>query len=88
MNARQRFQAVMDFQPFDRLRAVDRDRLSPRGWSRWGEMQSRGEAVLWYTIDGFFWFPRTLPGIERRPYAFCDQPELMHRINTDLADFH
>ena len=37
-------------------------------------------------LDGFFWFPRTLLGIEPHLYAFYDQPELMHRMNDDLAE--
>jgi hypothetical protein len=47
--------------------------------------QARGELVVWATFEGFFWFPRTLLGIERHLYAFYDQPELIHRINLDLA---
>jgi len=54
-------------------------------WRGLAEKQKRGDAVLWFTIDGFFWFPRTLFGIERHFYAFYDHPELMHRMNTDLA---
>lgn len=54
----------------------------------WGKQQAEGKAVIWITLDGFFWFPRSLMGIERHLYAFYDQPELMHRINTDLADWH
>lgn len=46
-----------------------------------------GEAVSWITFEGFFWFPRTLFGIEDHFYAFHDEPELMHRMNSDLADF-
>jgi len=53
----------------------------------WAEAQKRGEIVVWMTLSGFFWFPRTLFGIEPHLYAFYDQPELMHRINQDLADF-
>jgi len=48
----------------------------------WAEAQQRGEVVVWITLEGFFWFPRTLLGIERHLYAFYDQPELMHRINS------
>lgn len=49
----------------------------------------RGEDyVYWFTLEGFFWFPRTLFGIEKHLYAFYDYPELMQRINQDLADFH
>ncbi len=51
------------------------------------EEQKRGEIVLWFTLDGFFWFPRRLLGIERHLYAFYDQPSLMHRINQDLSEW-
>jgi uroporphyrinogen-III decarboxylase len=48
----------------------------------------RGEVILRIWLDGFFWFPRTLFGIEPHLFAFHDQPDLMHRMNADLADFH
>jgi hypothetical protein len=54
----------------------------------WARRQERGEAVVWATFEGFFWFPRTLMGIEAEIYAFFDQPELIHRINNDLCDFN
>jgi hypothetical protein len=54
----------------------------------WAARQARGEVVLWATLEGFFWFPRTLMGIEGMIYAFYDQPELIHRINADLCDFN
>jgi len=56
-------------------------------WEAWAEEQRRGEVVLWFTVDGFFWFARRLLGIERHLYAFYDQQDLMHRINADLADW-
>jgi hypothetical protein len=56
-------------------------------WCRWAEEQARGDAVLWFTVDGFFWFARTLLGIEPHLYAFYDAPELLHRINEDLAQW-
>jgi len=62
--------------------AIDKER-----WRRWAADREQGDIVLWFTLDGFFWFPRTLLGIERHLYAFYDQPELMHRINTDLANW-
>ncbi len=55
---------------------------------RWGELQGRGEAVVWCTFEGFFWFLRTLLGFDRLMLAFFDQPELLHRINADLLDFN
>lgn len=46
-----------------------------------------GEIVIRVWLDGFFWYPRELFGIEPHFYAFYDCPELMHRINNDLANF-
>ena len=54
----------------------------------WFARQKKGDAVVWITLEGFFWFPRTLMGFEKLMYAYYDQPELMHRINTDLLDFN
>lgn len=47
-----------------------------------------GEIVIRIWLDGFFWFPRRLFGIEPHFYAFYDYPELMHRITKDLCDFN
>ena len=49
------------------------------GMAAWAERQRRGEAVVWCTLEGFFWFPRTLMGFEKLMLAFYDQPELLHR---------
>lgn len=161
MNTRERFKAIMSFQPFDRLPVIewagwwgetierwyreglpanitdrydlckyfgldiykqdwfcvrgpgcpqpaahgsgiikneaDYDRIRPflyppnpvdeENWRRWADEQRRGDVVLWFSVDGFFWFPRTLLGIEPHLYAFYDQRELMHRINSDLSDW-
>jgi len=56
-------------------------------WRQWADEQRQGDVVLWFSVDGFFWFARRLLGIERHLYAFYDQPELLHRINSDLADW-
>ncbi|MBN2011294.1 hypothetical protein JW960_18260 [candidate division KSB1 bacterium] len=56
-------------------------------WTQWAREQQRGDVVLWFTLEGFFWFPRTLLGIEKHLYAFYEQPELLHRINSDLVQW-
>jgi hypothetical protein len=61
--------------------------VNPERWRTWAQRQQAGRAVLWFTVDGFFWFPRKLLGIERHLYAFYDQPALMHRLNADLAEW-
>lgn len=58
------------------------------GMAAWAERQQRGEAVIWCTLEGFFWFPRTLMGFEKLMFAFADQPELLHQINRDLLAFN
>lgn len=46
-----------------------------------------GDTVVWFSYDGFFWFPRVLLGIENHLYSFYDYPELYHRICTDACDY-
>ncbi len=71
-----------------------RPRLYPRhdaaveSMRAWAGRQSRGEAVVWGTLEGFFWFPRTLMNFERLSLGFYDQPELIHQINRDLLTFN
>jgi hypothetical protein len=54
----------------------------------WAERQREGNAVVWTTLEGFFWFPRTLMGFEKLMLGYYDQPELIHRINQDLLEFN
>jgi hypothetical protein len=63
------------------------EHLRPR-LEQFAAEQDAGQAVMWITLWGFFWGPRSLLGIERHFYAFYDQPELMHRMNRDLADYN
>ncbi len=63
------------------------DAVNTECWTQWAEEQRRGETALWFTVLGFFWHPRGLLGIEPHLYAFYDKPELMHRMNADLAEW-
>jgi len=54
----------------------------------WAKRQAEGEVVVWTTLEGFFWFPRTLLGFERLMLSYYDQPELIHQINQDLLKFN
>ncbi|MDR1598998.1 MAG: hypothetical protein LBS11_03885 [Oscillospiraceae bacterium] len=64
-----------------------RDSLSPERLDALRYARNRGD-ITWFTVDGFFWWPRSLLGIERHLFSFYDQPGLYHRICADLADFH
>jgi len=77
----------------DDYRAV-RGRLFPdhgeaiNSMAAWANRQAAGDAVVWITLEGFFWFPRTLMGFTKISLAFYDQPELIHAINQDLTEFN
>ena len=81
---------VDDIDGYRRIRPdlFPRHDASIEGMAAWTERQRRGDAVVWATIEGFFWFPRTLMGFEKLMYAFAEQPELLHRINRDLLEFN
>ena len=46
-----------------------------------------GDALHFFTVPGFFWFPRELFGIEAHLYSFYDEPELLKAICDDYADW-
>ncbi len=54
----------------------------------WAERQAKGDAVVWISLEGFFWFPRTLMGFVKLMYAFIEDPELIHAMNRDLLEFN
>lgn len=51
------------------------------------EESRQDDVFLWLQIDGFFWFPRELLGVEQHLCAFYDQPDLIHRMNRDVAEY-
>ena len=61
--------------------------IDPELWTKWAKEQQDGNTVIFTTVDGFFWFPRTLFGIEDHLFAFYDQSELMHRMNQDITEW-
>lgn len=44
------------------------------------EGHDRGDYSIRLNIEGFFWVPRELMGIEAHMFAFYDEPELLHDI--------
>jgi len=60
-------------------------------WDRYGpfrERHQKGEYPVRMYTEGYFFAPRELLGIEEHLYAFYDMPELLHRIERDLLEFH
>ena len=79
---------LADEADYDRLRKHlfqirDEWPVAPGLWTAWSREQERGDTVLRFILDGFFWLPRVLFGIERHFYAFFDNGNLVHRMNRD-----
>ena len=53
----------------------------------WIKDNKEGKNIFRFGMQGFFWYPRELFGIENHLYAFYDEPELMHRMNEDLCNY-
>ncbi len=51
------------------------------------ETRGQGDTIHWFTVEGFFWFPRTLFGIEPHLYSFYDEPELLLKLCSDYTDW-
>ena len=47
----------------------------------------RGDTLHFFTVEGFFWYPRVLLGIENHLYSFYDQPELYHEMCETYSDW-
>jgi len=45
------------------------------------------DTVHWFTVEGFFWMPRELFGVEDHLFAFYDYPELLHEICSDYTEW-
>lgn len=56
-------------------------------FERYHAAREEGNLSFWFTLEGFFWYPRTLFGIENHLFAFYDEPELMHEMNRDQAEY-
>ena len=48
-----------------------------RSMRRWAERQARGEAVVWITLEGCFWFPAHLDGL------YENQPGFLRSAGAD-----
>lgn len=50
-------------------------------------LRERGDTLNFFTVEGFFWYPRTLFGIENHLYSFYDYPELYIEMCECYSDW-
>jgi len=83
---------IADEADYDKYRFA----LYPEDSIKWSESEIRkvkqahenGDFAVWITLNGYFWNPRILFGIENHLFSFYDNPELYHRMCNDLCEFH
>jgi len=56
------------------------DELIEQTYGPLKECHDRGDYSIRLNIEGFFWVPRELMGIEAHMFAFYDEPDLLHDI--------
>ena len=49
--------------------------------------RERGDTIHFFTVEGAFWYPRVMFGIENHLYSFYDHPELYHEMCDCYADW-
>ena len=55
---------------------------------RWLEAtRARGDTLHFFTVEGFFWYPREMFGIEDHLYSFYDYPELYLTMCEEYSDW-
>ena len=47
----------------------------------------RGDTLHFFTVEGFFWYPRVLFGIENHLFSFYDYPELYKKMCDEYSDW-
>lgn len=57
-------------------------------YGRFADRHKKGEYSIRMAIDGLFWMPRILLGIEQHLYAFYDFPEMLHDIHRFMLEVY
>lgn len=55
-------------------------------YGKYAEGHKRGDYSIRFRASGFFWTTRELLGIEEQMFAFYDEPELIHEVNTFVLE--
>ena len=49
--------------------------------------REEGNTIHWFSVEGFFWYPRELLGIEPHLYSFYDEPDFLLEICHDYENW-
>lgn len=77
-----------DYEKIRKTLTRDPSETCTKEYVRWlKKLRDDGDTVLWFTVDGFFWHPRDMFGIEAHLYSFYDEPELLRLICEDYLTY-
>lgn len=87
---------VTDWASWERLKAHTREQLRThctkenleKAYGPYREGSARGDWALRFRIQGFFWCPRDLMGIEQHLIGYYDCPDLIRDINRFQLDVY
>ena len=77
-----------DYEKIKRTLYLNPEEAVGKSYIDWiNETRKEGNTIHWFTLEGYFWFARTLFGIEGHLYSFYDEPELLKEICHDHTDW-
>lgn len=77
-----------DFERIKNTMFPDVSKMIPKEHFEWlRKTRERGDYVHFFTVEGFFWYPRALLGIEDHLYSFYDEPELLDYMCSLYAEW-
>lgn len=68
---------IEEYCGFDKLEEI---------YGKYAEGHKNGDYSIRFRASGFFWTPRELMGVENHLFAFYEEPELLHDINTFILE--
>ncbi|MCQ2399424.1 MAG: hypothetical protein MJ072_02840, partial [Clostridia bacterium] len=77
-----------EFNELKRYLYPDPSKIVGKDYFDWlKKTRDEGNTINWFTMDGFFWYPREILGIEEHLYSFYDQPEFYAELCAGYLDW-
>ncbi len=87
IESREDWERLKEFAQSELLKNYSDEKIH-KAYSPLVEGHNRGDYSIRLNIEGFFWTPRELMGIEKHLFAFYDDPELIHNINEFILEIY
>ena len=82
---------LSDAEGYDKIRQTlfpdPKTILTESDFEEFRKTREAGDTIRFFTVQGFFWYPRELFGIENHLYSFYDEPDLYKRMCEDYSNW-